>query len=65
MRAPTDGRPPLLSGWPPPQITGANGQAAWNLTTPQVAPGTYGVEVVAYGANSYHYYADAFVTITG
>lgn len=65
MRAPSDGRAPLFQSWPPPVFTGANGVAAWNLTAPQVASGLYGVEVVAYGTNSYLYYADAFITITG
>lgn len=65
MRAPTDGRAPLFQDWPTPVITGTDGQATWNLTAPQVAPGTYGVEVVAYGPNSYSYYADTFVTISG
>jgi hypothetical protein len=66
MRAPSDGRTPLFQEWPPSQVTGSNGQATWrNLTAPQVAPGTYGLEVVAYGANSYYRYADTFVTISG
>lgn len=65
MRAPTDGRAPLFQDWPTPVTTGADGQATWNLTTPQVSPGTYGVEVVAYGPNSYSYHFDTFVTISG
>ena len=65
MRAPTDGRAPLFQDWPTPVITGADGQATWNLTAPQVAPGLYGMEVVAYGTNSYSYFADTFVTISG
>jgi len=63
MRAPTDGRAPLFQNWPTPQITDANGRATWNLVAPQVASGLYGVEVVAYGVNSYNYFADTFVTI--
>lgn len=64
MRAPTDGRTPLFQEWPPAQVTGPNGQATWNLTAPQVAPGLYGLEVVAYGANSYSYHYDLSVTIS-
>lgn len=65
MRAPSDGRVPLFQTWPTPAVTGASGQATWTLTAPQVAPGPYGVEVVAYGANHFTYYSDAFITITG
>ncbi|MGH2517094.1 MAG: hypothetical protein ACRDHP_15700 [Ktedonobacterales bacterium] len=65
MRAPSSGRAPLFQDWPPPQVTAASGQATWQLTAPQQSPGLYGVEVVAYGTNSYNYYADSFVTVSG
>lgn len=65
MRAPTKAHTPLFQSWPPPKITDATGQATWDLTTPQVSPGLYGVEVVAYGTNSYNYYVDALMTISG
>jgi hypothetical protein len=63
MRAPHDGSAPLFSLWPAAAITNENGDAMWQLVAPQVAPGTYGVEVVAYGASGYYYYGDAQVTI--
>lgn len=65
MRAPTKAHPPLLQSWPPPKVTDTSGQATWNLIVPQVSPGLYGVEVVAYGTNSYTYYVDALMTISG
>lgn len=65
MRAPTKAHTPLFQDWPPPKITDANGQATWNLIAPQISPGLYGVEVVAYGTNSYNYYVDALMTVSG
>ena len=65
MRAPTTNHPALFQDWPPPKTTDARGAATWTLTAPRVPPGLYGVEIVAYGADSYNYYADALVTISG
>lgn len=64
MRARTDGTPPLFQQWPGPQITDTDGHATWTLTAPQNTPGTYGFEVVAYGAHSWSYRYDVSVTIT-
>lgn len=39
--------PDLLSPWPAPQATDEQGVAIWHITVPQVAPGTYSIEVKA------------------
>lgn len=65
MRAPSDGSPSLFQDMPTPQVSNANGQAIWNLTAPQVTPGTYRIEVIAYGSRSYTYYAYAHLSVTG
>jgi hypothetical protein len=52
LQAPPESPPPLLATWPPPVITNSAGQAVWTLTAPQVPPGVYGVEVIAYGRNT-------------
>jgi hypothetical protein len=57
-------RLPLLSQWPGPGVSNEQGQATWSLVAPQVAPGNYGVEVIAYGPNRYFFRADALVTVT-
>jgi hypothetical protein len=64
MRAPTPQRTPLLQEWPAPTYTDASGRATWTLIAPQVAPGSYGIEVVAYGTGKYFYYGDAYITVT-
>lgn len=64
MRARTDGTSPLFQQWPGPQVTDKDGQATWTLTAPQVTPGTYGFEVVAYGEHSWSYRYEVSLTIT-
>lgn len=64
MRAPSDGSPSLFQDMPTPQVSNANGQAIWNLTAPQVTPGTYRIEVIAYGSHSFTYYAYAHLVVT-
>lgn len=39
--------PDLLTKWPAPQPTDAQGIATWHITIPQVAAGTYSIEVKA------------------
>ena len=56
LRAPTGGPPGLLTMWPAPVTTDANGQAVWTLTTPSVSPGIYGIEVDAIGAHRYEFH---------
>lgn len=65
MRAPSDGSPSLFQDMPTPQVSNATGQAAWNLTAPSVSPGTYRIEVIAYGSHSYEYHAYAHLIVTG
>lgn len=64
MRARADGTSPLFQQWPGPQVTDVNGQATWTLTAPQVTPGAYGFEVVAYGEHSWSYRYEVTLTIT-
>lgn len=64
LRAPTDGPPGLLGAWPAPATTDANGQATWTLTTPTVAPGTYGIEVDAVGAHRYEFHRYASIQVS-
>lgn len=63
-RAPSDGSPSLFQDMPTPQVSNANGQAIWNLTAPAVSPGTYRIEVIAYGSHSYEYHAYAHLVVT-
>ena len=64
MRAPSEGARPLFQQWPAPQVTDAKGVATWTLTAPQVQPGQYAVDVIAYGQHGYWYNWHAAVTIT-
>lgn len=65
MRAPSDGSPSLFQDMPTPQISNDQGEAVWNLQAPAVSPGTYRIEVIAYGSDSYQYFAYAHLTVTG
>jgi len=65
LRQATSGGQSLFQQFPPAATSGANGQAVWNLTVPAQPPGTYRIEVVAYGAHSYSYYSFTDVTVTG
>ena len=56
LRPPISGPPGLFSTWPAPVSTDASGQAIWTLTTPAVAPGTYGIEVDAVGGHKYEFH---------
>ena len=64
LRAPANGQHPLFQIWPQPATTNATGTATWHLTVPQVSPGVYGVEIVAYGAKQWSYVWDLAVTVT-
>jgi hypothetical protein len=64
LRAP-EGMTPLYDQWPPAQVTSAQGIATWHLKAPQVSPGLYGIEVVAYGANGYHWSYRVHFTVSG
>lgn len=63
LRAPTDGPPGLLSTWPAPVVTDANGEATWTVTTPSVTPGTYGIEADAIGSHRYEFHRYASLTV--
>lgn len=63
LQAPSNGRQPLFAQWPSPTGTDATGRATWTLTAPQVTPGRYGLEVIAYGDHQYWFHSDPFVTV--
>lgn len=63
MRAPSDGSPSLFQDMPTPQISNADGQAIWNLQAPSASPGTYRIEVVAYGSAKYFFFSYAHLTL--
>ncbi|MBF6589041.1 MAG: hypothetical protein IVW57_00745 [Ktedonobacterales bacterium] len=63
LEAPEDGAAPLLRSWPEIAVTNAAGQATWEITVPDTAPGTYGIGVTASGARQYRYHAQANVTV--
>ena len=65
LQAPRHGAQPLFTQWPAPQVTTADGKAAWTLTAPSVAPGVYGLEVIAYGQHGWSYRFDTSVTVRG
>ena len=62
MRAPQQGAA-LYTSWPPPTVTNSAGVATWRLTTPQVAPGAYAVEVVAFGNDAWSYQWDTSINV--
>jgi hypothetical protein len=64
LRSPTNGPQGLLTTWPAPVVTDANGKATWTLTTPAVAPGAYGVEVDAAGAHHYEFHRYASIQVS-
>ena len=64
LRAPTYGPQGLLTTWPAPATTDANGRATWMLTTPAVAPGAYGVEADAVGAHHYEFHRYASIQVS-
>ena len=63
LQAPSNGRLPLFAQWPSPTDTDETGHATWTLTAPAVAPGRYGIEVIAYGNNHYWFHSDPQVTV--
>ena len=65
MRAPSNGSPSLFQDMPTPQVSNADGEAIWNLQAPAASPGTYRIEVVAYGSSKYFYFGYAHLTLTG
>gem|GEM_PF-5461357 len=55
--------PPLLTQWPSPVTTDATGRAAWTLTVPNSAPGTYTIGDYAKGIGwSYRGYIAVIIT---
>ncbi|HEY7339870.1 MAG TPA: hypothetical protein VH591_03230 [Ktedonobacterales bacterium] len=64
LRAPLSGPPGLFSTWPPAASTDSSGQVVWTLTTPSVAPGTYGIEVDAVGAHRYEFHRYATLQVS-
>lgn len=63
LRAPTDGSSALLSTWPDPQTTDANGVATWTVTVPTLAAGSYEVEAYARTPKPWSWKADSTVTV--
>ncbi len=64
LQAPEQDLPGLLSQWPDPAISDAQGHVTWELTAPTVTAGTYGVEVRAMGAHKYSYHYVMRITVT-
>jgi hypothetical protein len=64
LQAPEQDLPGLLSQWPDPAISDAQGHVTWELTVPAAAAGTYGVEVRAMGAHKYSYHYVTRITVT-
>jgi len=64
LQAPEQDLPGLLSQWPDPAISDAQGQVTWELTVPTVTAGTYGVEVRAMGTHKYSYHYITRITVT-
>lgn len=62
MRAPPSGTP-LYSQWPASRITAKDGTATWTLTAPQLPPGQYAFEIVAYGAQDWSYRWEVTLTL--
>lgn len=58
--------PDLLTKWPAPQATDAQGVATWHITVPRVAPGTYSIEAKASTTTPiYSAYRIGMVFVTG
>lgn len=64
LRAPISGPPGLFSDWPPAATTDESGKVIWTLTTPAVAPGTYGIEVDAVGSHRYEFHRYATLQVS-
>jgi hypothetical protein len=64
LQAPENDVPGLLSQWPDPAVSDAQGHVMWELTVPAVAAGTYGVEVKAVGTHKYSYHRITYITVT-
>jgi hypothetical protein len=64
LQAPEQDLPGLLSQWPDPVISDAQGHATWELTVPAVAAGAYGVEVKAFGTHKTSYHFITRITVT-
>jgi hypothetical protein len=62
LRAPDDSAP-LFTPWPAPVQSDATGQAIWNLTAPQLAPGIYQIEVYAFGEHGWSFRYNTTVTL--
>lgn len=58
------GGAPLLSKWPEPTATDAQGHATWHVTAP-AGPGTYTLAVSASGSNQFVAWAYASVYVSG
>lgn len=64
LRAPSDGVAPLLSVWPAPAATNADGMATWTIIAPNAA-GRYELEAYAQGQHGAYYEYDASVIVSG
>lgn len=64
LRAPVSGPPGLFTDWPPAAATDASGKVIWTLTTPSIAPGTYGIEVDAVGGHRYEFHRFATLQVS-
>jgi len=62
LRAP-DASVPLYTPWPSPVRSDAAGQAIWSLIAPQIAPGTYRIEVYAFGEHGWSFHFNTSVTV--
>ena len=62
LGAPTSGAP-LLAQWPAPATTNASGDATWQITVPNSAPGKYKIEASAHGSDGSYYFVYMSVTI--
>lgn len=65
LRQATSGGQSLFATYPPPATTNNNGIATWTVAVPGEPPGSYRIEVVAYGTRSYNYFSYTDVTVTG
>jgi hypothetical protein len=63
LENPEDGGSPLLTAWPGPAVTNADGQAAWNIELPPTAPGIYEIGFSATGAHGYRYHGQVSISV--
>ncbi len=61
LSAPTGSRQ-LLTKWPAPAVTDANGHASWTITVPAHAAGKYKIEATGHASDGSYYYV--YMTIT-